>query len=114
MILDVIVYAVGGALVLALVLAVWIRHRNIGTRERRVAEAAKHALQPHSSNPALRQVASAAGLPGGWQAGTDGDSGKTYYYNSATGESSWEPPARPKPEDFQNVMQVNRGRLRVL
>lgn len=34
-------------------------------------------------------------LPAGWEAVTDASSGKTYYCNRATGESSWTPPAAP-------------------
>eukprot|EP00937_MAST-01D_sp_MAST-1D-sp2_P001969 g1969.t1 len=36
------------------------------------------------------------GLPEGWELVDDG-SGQRYYYNSSTGESSWEPPALPLP-----------------
>ena len=31
-------------------------------------------------------------LPAGWEAGEDPQSGKSYYYNTATGETSWRPP----------------------
>ena len=41
------------------------------------------------SGKALNQFAS---LPAGWIAGTDQESGHTYYYNEQTGESQWEPP----------------------
>jgi len=37
----------------------------------------------------------AAGLPAGWSAAVDPTSGRTYYVNATTGQTSWEPPAAP-------------------
>lgn len=36
-----------------------------------------------------------AALPDGWAAHLDAASGRTFYHNAATGETSWEPPAAP-------------------
>lgn len=36
-----------------------------------------------------------AGLPLGWEQATDPSSGRTYYANRTTGETSWTPPAMP-------------------
>ena len=38
----------------------------------------------------------AADLPEGWRPETDVGSGRTYYYNAKTGESSWKKPANEK------------------
>eukprot|EP00913_Durusdinium_trenchii_P012258 g11510.t1 len=35
------------------------------------------------------------GLPPGWESAQDPASGKTYYFNRATNETSWTPPAAP-------------------
>ena len=113
--LDVGIWAAGGALVLALLLAAWIRLRKSNARQRRVAEVAKRGIGPPSSSHGTAAWAvGAAELPRGWQAATDEGSGKTYYFNSATRESSWEPPVQPKTEDFENVMQTRSNRLRVV
>ncbi|CAB9520060.1 domain protein [Seminavis robusta] len=48
-----------------------------------------------------------ASLPAGWTSAIDPSSGRVYYANSTTGESSWEPPSIPQGQDFQ---QLNRRR----
>jgi len=40
-------------------------------------------------------LAGSSGLPEGWSKMVDPNSGQPYYYNSNTGESSWEKPAAP-------------------
>merc|ERR1711871_8540 len=43
-------------------------------------------------------LAGSSGLPEGWSKMVDPNSGQPYYYNSNTGESSWEKPAAPASE----------------
>ena len=39
----------------------------------------------------------ARGLPAGWTEEVDPSSGDIYFYNAATGETTWDRPAAPKP-----------------
>lgn len=48
-----------------------------------------------STPPPPGSDAGAAGLPPGWSAAVDPGSGRTYYVNASTGQTSWEPPAVP-------------------
>ena len=43
--------------------------------------------------PAPVQQASPGGLPQGWEMSTDPGSGKTFYFNRALNQTSWDPPA---------------------
>ena len=47
-------------------------------------------------------------LPEGWEEMTDPESGKKYYYNSSSGESTWDKPKGNKPEglDFGTAGRV--------
>ena len=38
-------------------------------------------------------------LPPGWQRGMDEESGRVYYYNDQTGESTWDPPQQQEEEE---------------
>eukprot|EP00938_MAST-03A_sp_MAST-3A-sp1_P000077 g77.t1 len=38
-------------------------------------------------------------LPPGWQRGMDEESGRVYYYNDQTGESTWDPPQQQQEEE---------------
>jgi len=40
-----------------------------------------------------------SGLPAGWEQATDPLSGKTYFYNRSTGETSWTAPTTPNKEE---------------
>ena len=55
------------------------------------------APQPQPVAMAVKpQPAVMIAAPGsGWQAQVDASTGRTYYYNKVTGESSWSPPAAP-------------------
>ncbi|CAK0904511.1 unnamed protein product [Prorocentrum cordatum] len=52
------------------------------------------AEQPAAATPAAAEAAApaAAGLAAGWETKVDPSTGKTYYWNAATGTSQWTPP----------------------
>eukprot|EP00928_Gymnodinium_smaydae_P080507 TRINITY_DN64192_c1_g1_i1.p2 TRINITY_DN64192_c1_g1~~TRINITY_DN64192_c1_g1_i1.p2 ORF type:complete len:275 (-),score=66.97 TRINITY_DN64192_c1_g1_i1:152-976(-) len=52
-----------------------------------------------------------AALPPGWEAVSDPASGKIYYCNRATGESSWTPPAAPAAAPPPPMMAPQPGML---
>ena len=74
--------------------------------------------------PAL-QKGGGGGLPPGWSSAIDPNSGRTYYVNSATGQTTWEPPASAPPpanpppppgpppsgEKWNEVRDPNTGRV---
>ena len=74
--------------------------------------------------PAL-QKGGGGGLPPGWSSAIDPNSGRTYYVNSATGQTTWEPPAAAPPpanpppppgpppsgEKWNEVRDPNTGRV---
>lgn len=45
-----------------------------------------------ASAPAAAPAAASPALPAGWEQAADPASGKQYYFNRATGQTSWEPP----------------------
>lgn len=56
---------------------------------------ASSAAGPAASAPAMAQPGGVpASLPAGWETATDPSSGKPYYFNRATNETSWNPPAQ--------------------
>lgn len=64
------------------------------------AASAPSETAPAAGDPAVTPAdaaagtpaAATAGLPAGWEQGVDAGSGKTYYFNRATGASSWTVP----------------------
>merc|ERR1719482_85806 len=47
--------------------------------------------------PGLSMLNTTPGLPLGWEMTTDPNTGKPYYFNRATGQSSWTPPGAVAP-----------------
>lgn len=66
-------------------------HRAIQQR-RRSSHAGAAGHQPHNSGRAVGAAAPPSALPAGWEQAPDPASGRTYYFNRATGQSSWTPP----------------------
>lgn len=66
-------------------------------------------------------------LPPGWIAATAPDSGRVYYANPTTGETSWDPPVvippplppppvvmqqpQPAPKPFNNELEISAGKI---
>ena len=57
-----------------------------------------------STIPSVRPSSSSSSFPGEWQAVRDPSSGDTYYYNSRTGQTQWEPPTISKPTPPSNTV----------
>ncbi|KAH8070454.1 hypothetical protein JL721_5228 [Aureococcus anophagefferens] len=55
------------------------------------------AQQPFAQPAAAAPAANGAALPHPWTAIQDPSSGRTYYANTATGATQWDPPAAPAP-----------------
>jgi len=64
---------------------------NRGTGETSWTPPAAPAAMAPPPAPMPMPAASPA-LPAGWETAADPSSGKTYYFNRATGETKWEPP----------------------
>ena len=54
--------------------------------------------QPQPTAPTITTTPWKVVLPDGWHEAKDPSSGDVYYYNSATGETSWDPPTVVPPE----------------
>merc|ERR1711957_264203 len=59
--------------------------------------AAPQQMAPCGARAAPYGGAPGGALPPGWDQANDPASGKTYYFNRATGETKWEPPVAVAP-----------------
>ncbi|KAK1739842.1 protein transport protein SEC31-like protein [Skeletonema marinoi] len=61
------------------------------------SQANAQVQQPQQQQQQQETQQSSSGLPNGWVALQDPSSGRTYYANQNTGESSWDPPVAASP-----------------
>lgn len=77
-----------------------------------IAEAIQRRNERMQRPPRGLVINDTSSLPSGWEAATDPTSGKTYYFNRATGKQQWDPPeAEAKlPEGWKSAKDSRNGK----
>jgi len=73
----------------------------------RVTDASQGAAPPATGDEAVVEQTSEDALAPGWEEMTDPSSGKPYYYNSQSGETTWDKPGEQVPPPTEAVASQN-------